>query len=276
MNGFLLAVLTGLFLLTSSACQPEYATLTEDVSTVAMPPISTSTLPPDIFAPSSSPTATITPSLTSTSTSTPVITPTLSLIPPTSTSSPSPIPSPAPKPRNLSVALSESEHIRFINANTIAYLQWGTIYTHNLSTQQTGLLAGSGDIGSFDWSNSQQQFTIVQNGRLYLLDENGTPIKNLSIVLPPIHLNPRFIKACSWNAMTENDNLLDYIKSVRWNPEQPNIILGAANIDDYITHHCGPKIWSVNTQSNTINEIGWFAGYAPKPQWLNKDLLLLD
>lgn len=176
---------------------------------------------------------------------------------------------------SLSVALSEIEQVRFTNADTIAYLQWGTVYTHNLSTQKTDLLIDSGDVNSFDWSASQQQFVVVQNGRLYLLDGNGTLIENLSKILPPIHPDSEFVRACSWNEMTESDNLLEYVKWVKWNPEEPNIIFGAANIDDYITHDCGPKIWSVNIQANKVNEIGWFTGYNPEPRWLNKDLLLL-
>ncbi len=208
--------------------------------------------------------------------SAPTVTPTTTPIPtPPLPSLSAPISSSVQISRNLSVALSEIEQTRFTNVDTIAYLQWGTVYTHNLSTQKTDLLIDSGDVNSFDWSASQQQFVVVQNGHLHLLDVNGALIENLSKVLPPIHPGPEFVGACFWNTMTENDNLSEYVKWVRWNPESPNIIFGAANIDDYITHHCGPKIWSVNLQANQVNEIGWFTGYNPKPQWLNKDLLLL-
>ena len=183
---------------------------------------------------------------------------------------------PTPKPHNHPIASSEIKQVHFVDVNTLAYLQWGTIYTHNLLTRQTKAIIGSGDIDSFDWSDSQQQFVVVKNGHLLLFDVTGTLVKNLSDILPPIYPNPEFVKACSWNKMTEGDNLLEYVKWVLWNPVDANIILGAANINDYITHHCGPKIWFVNIEKNQIVEVGDFKSYDPKPQWLNRNSILLD
>lgn len=262
----------GLFLLFGVACSSEYSALPESVNPLTPSPIATPA--PHIITPTFTPSPTITP----VPSSTPTFVPTTTLTP-TATSSPSLLEADsatsAPKSYGLSDALSEVEGVRFIGPNTIAYLQWGTVYTHNLSTEQTRMLAGSGDIGSFDWSDTQQQFAIVQNGGLYLLDVNGFLVENLSSSLPVIHPDPEFVKACYWNEMTEDDNLLEYVKWVKWNPEYPQLIFGAANIDDYITHHCGPKIWSADTQENSISEIGPSTGYNPEPQWLNKDTLLL-
>lgn len=272
MKNILLVTSISFFLL---ACSPRHVTLSEAISPIATP-TNRSVLP----TPTIAQTNTVIPSPSPTATTAPTLTPTAeirSTVTPTVMSTVTPIlPSSTLIPHNLSVALSEAENIRFINSDVLIYLHWGNIYTHNLSTQQTNLFAGSGDISSFDWSNSQQQFAVVQNNHLYLLDEEGISVKNLSAVLPPIHPNPEFVQACYWNEMTESDNLLEYAKWVSWSPEGPYIIFGAANIDDYQTHHCGPKVWSVNIETNTANEIGRFIGYNPEPQWLNKDLVLLD
>jgi hypothetical protein len=264
MNNFLFVASIVLFLLASAACNSEIVALPGEIDSNTTSPVSTAT-PTTISTAITIVTITAVPEL-----------PTSPIPTVTPTSSPTAIVSDVPKPHNLPVALSEIEQVRFVNTDTIAYLQWGTVYTHNLSTQQSGVVVGSGDISSFDWSDAQQQFVVVQDNHLYLLDMNGTLVKNLASTLPVIHPNPEFVKACYWNEMTENDNLLEYVKWVRWNPVDPNIIFGAANIDDYITHHCGPKIWSANIEENQLTEIGRFTNYNPEPQWLNKDLLLLD
>lgn len=263
MNRFLLALSTSWLLLASVACNFGTTPLSEDIDTTATSLVTLSTV-------------TLTPTAASTSSSTP----TLNLLPTatpmvTSSFTPDEIVLPGQKPQKLSMAKSEIEQIRFVDNNTVAYLQWGTIYTHNLATQQTKTVAGSGNISSFDWSESQQQFVVVQERQLYLLDETGTQIQNLSHTLPVIHPNSEFIEACFWNEMAETDNLLEHVKWVLWHPVGPNIIFGAANIDDYITHHCGPKIWSANIPENQVTEIGQPTNYNPQPHWLNKNILLL-
>ncbi|MFN8454249.1 MAG: hypothetical protein U0401_06160 [Anaerolineae bacterium] len=177
------------------------------------------------------------------------------------------------------MASNEAKNIDFIAPDTIAYLKWSTVYTYNLISQDAGVFFGSGDIASFDWSEVQGQFTVVQDGRLLLLNPDGGLVRNLSAELPAIHPDPRFVQDCFWTGMQETDNLLEHVKWVQWHPQQPYLILGAIHSNDLPHHLCGPKVWVVNIPLRTISQLVASPdpyNYAPEPTWLNQELLLLD
>lgn len=177
------------------------------------------------------------------------------------------------------LASIEVKNIDFITPDTIAYLKWGNVYTYNLSTQDASGFIQTDNIASFDWSDTQRQFAVVQNGHLLLLNSDGNLLQDLSAQLSPIHPDAKFVQDCFWTGMQETDNLLKHIKWVRWHPEQAYLILGAIHSNELPHHLCGPKVWLVNVQLNTINPIVALPDpnlYAPEPTWLNQDLLLLD
>ena len=152
LNSCLLSILIILLLCTNTACTSEVVpslgerSITTDTPSVFATTSPTSTPEPIVFTP--------TPIMIFTLTAIPELPNTPTPIP-TTALTPLPVLAevtlPTPKPHNHPIASSEIKQVHFVDVNTLAYLQWGTIYTHNLLTRQTKAIIGSGDIDSFDW-----------------------------------------------------------------------------------------------------------------------------